>query len=212
MEKKPIAVTEFNAFYGKEAPRAREIRDLKSALYIAELLHTFARQGVFMGNFWTLIGSWYWPLLSDAERLIPSPTYYVFLLYGRHFGTRLVRVDSRSPRFEAPGIGGFPPLRGLPSLYCGASLAERGERLYLMAVNRSPLRGLPVQITVKGFSPAPRARAFLLTGPGFDADNDSGAERVTVQEIPVTAGTSFRHSLPPFGVTFLEMDREGGSP
>lgn len=53
-----------------------------------------------MANYWQMINSYWGMVHTDTEKPKLMPAYYLYRLWGQHFGTRLVNVSVESPRIE----------------------------------------------------------------------------------------------------------------
>lgn len=115
----PLAITEYNASFvqGKPVPyRFAYGPALFSADYIRVLLQPGSN--VEMANYWHFING-YWGLLrgprtpGDQPRAWKrQPAYYLFRLWGQHFGTQLVNAVVESPRVEFEGYNRTRPAQG----------------------------------------------------------------------------------------------------
>jgi len=116
----PLAITEYNASFVQEKPvpyRFSYGAAMFSADYIRVLLKP--ETNVLMANYWHFVNG-YWGMVrgpklpEDRPRTWKMmPAYYLYRLWGTHFGTALVAVEVESPRVEFEGLPGqVLPARG----------------------------------------------------------------------------------------------------
>jgi alpha-N-arabinofuranosidase len=114
----PLAVTEYNAAYVQEQPvplRFSLAAALFSADYVRVMLQPESR--VAMANYWQFVNG-YWGILRGQRvpgvEAVPwkrMPAYYIFRLWGNHFGNRLVATGVVSPPVEFEGFLRTRPAR-----------------------------------------------------------------------------------------------------
>lgn len=118
-KKLPLAITEYNAAFIQENPvpyRFAYGPALFSADYIRIMLKP--ETNVLMANYWHLVNG-YWGMIrtlrenEDVPGMKKMPAYYLYRLWGEHFGDRLVYVKVKSPRVEfAKGVCGVESATG----------------------------------------------------------------------------------------------------
>jgi len=101
-------------------------------------------------------------ILTDKEKFVLTPTYYVFEMYKVHQGATSIPVDVASPEYKAGEAV-------IPSLHASASKDTSG-RLHLSVVNLDPNR--PAEISIKtGDARAASVIGRVLTAPAMDSVN-----------------------------------------
>jgi alpha-N-arabinofuranosidase len=81
-------------------------------------------------------------ILTDKEKMILTPTYYVFKMYKVHQGATLIPVDLTAPEYKADQAS-------VPALSASASRDKEG-RLHLSIVNLDPNSSAEISTTVTG--------------------------------------------------------------
>lgn len=209
--KMPVAVTEFNTQYslGKGRHKTDEIRDLKSALSIADLFQVFVRQDIFMSNVWSAFS----PvnnlgLLRYVNgKLRKSPTYYVFSLYANDFGSHVVETKIEKNSYEK--VFNFyekgAPIN-VPQISVMATLSDDSETLYLAIVNRSLKENADLSLNLAGFDAEEKGTAWTVTGAGPYETNDGAKEVIK----PVKGDFSYKGkiSVPPISFTKIKLKKK----
>ena len=109
----PLAITEYNASFVQDKPVPYRF-SLGAALFSADYVRILLEPGtnVMMANYWHFING-YWGMVQGPR--LPEerqrawkrmPAYYLYRLWGSHFGSTLVRVTVDSPRVEFTGLPG----------------------------------------------------------------------------------------------------------
>lgn len=112
-----LAVTEYNGQFIQDQPipyRHTLVNAVHNADYIRIMLQPTSN--VVFANFWHLNNS-YWGMLTGGknsrDKLVKEPNYYVFYLYNKYTGNRLISLDSVSPAYDFKGGLGLSPRRGI---------------------------------------------------------------------------------------------------
>jgi alpha-L-arabinofuranosidase len=189
-----IAVTEWGpAFrFSFDSRYVDHPKTLGSALFSASVLKTFIESPkVDMANFLTLhdisvfgvIGSRNtdFPPKSDW---IPTPRYYAFQLFTKHFGERLLRSTTQGPTFNSIGVGLTDAVKDAPYLDVVSSLSADGRQLYIIAINKHFDRPIDASITLRSFPHVDQATVWTLNGTGIDAHTGTGIIRAPNVKVP----------------------------
>jgi len=165
----------------------------------------------------------------------PTPKYYAFELFSRHFGDQLIRSVETGPTFDTQTVGMEEALKGLPYLDVVSSLSSDGQHLYIIATNRQFDSPIEATIALRDFKPLPGGTAWTLAGTGIDATNGNapinvpgrpwgkqiedpqnprfskgGPGEITYSSSPVTGVNSqFTYRFPAHSVTSLVLSRFG---
>ena len=114
----PLAITEYNASFVQTRPMPYRY-SYGAALFSADYLRILLKPetNVEMANYWHLVNG-YWGMLrgprTPGEKPGPwrkLPAFWLYRLWGRHFGTKLVDVWVASPRLEFEGCLRVRPAR-----------------------------------------------------------------------------------------------------
>ncbi len=110
----PLAITEYNAMYVQQDPVPYRFT-LGGALFSADYLRVLMQPGsdVLMANYWQFSNGYWGFARSDLGGFKTQPAFYLFRLWAKHFGSRLVStaVDSPAVEFEG-GVGVVAPSKG----------------------------------------------------------------------------------------------------
>jgi alpha-N-arabinofuranosidase len=176
----PIAVTEWGPLFqvDPKGRYAQHNKTLGSALFVASALKVLIESPVTnIANFHLLndLGfmGWIGPArgASFAEpQWTPTPRYYSFELFSRHFGPQLLRSEAQSPTYDTPGVGAVGAVQKVPYLDVISSLSADSHQLFLIAINKDLDRPIEATIELDGFAPAATATAWSLNGSGVDAN------------------------------------------
>ncbi len=113
----PIAVTEYNASFVQQEPIPYRFT-LGAALFSADYVRVLMdpKLKVTMANYWHFANG-YWGMIRGPEQ--PGdrrpwrrmPAFWLYRLWGRHFGRRLVAARAEGPRLEFEGCLRVRPAR-----------------------------------------------------------------------------------------------------
>ena len=138
-------------------------------------------------------------VLTDKERMVLTPTYYVFRMYRVHQGATLIPTDLSAPEYKMDQAS-------VPSVSASASRDKDGK-LHLSVVNLDPNR--PAEITAKVAGSAVRSvTGEVLTAAAMNAMNTFASPNAIrpatfsgykIQDSQVTL------TVPPKSVVVLEL-------
>jgi len=106
----PLAITEYNASFVQSRPMPYRF-SFGAALFSADYVRILLKPqtNVLMANYWHLVNG-YWGMFRgprrpgrEAGKWKRLPAWYLYRLWGRHFGSRLVDVSVESPRLPFEG-------------------------------------------------------------------------------------------------------------
>ena len=230
-----IAVTEWGPFFHFDVKNrfVDHVKTLGSALYVASVLKVLVESPkVEIANAFKLVDPLFmgWIGLRDGRPAATAP-YLAFQLFTRHFGERLVPSVTKSPTFDSRAVGWVDRVPDVPYLDVVASRSADGNTLYVLAVNKHLDQPLVARITLRGFTPAGTATAWVLNGAGIDAHTGTrplegpgiewgkqaadepngrfgrggpGEVSLTSRQVPGVSST-FEYSFPAHSVTSLEI-------
>ncbi|UCD28732.1 MAG: hypothetical protein JSV03_16920, partial [Planctomycetota bacterium] len=109
---------------------------------------------------------------------------------------RNVRIQKYLPRI-------FPAVSFISA---NASQSEDGRNYYLMIINKNLDQPIDTTISLAGLQPT-HARAWMLTGPGPEATNETNSDNVKIREkVGRITKDKVTITLPPCSLTALEVD------
>jgi alpha-N-arabinofuranosidase len=139
-------------------------------------------------------------VLTDKEKMVLTPTYYVFKMYRPHQGATLIPSEITAPEYTLDGAS-------VPSLSASASRDKDGK-LHLSIVNLDPNRAAEITMKIIG-SAAGKITGEVLTASTMNAMNtfDNPA---AMKPAPFTAfriqGAQADLRIPPKSVVMLELE------
>jgi alpha-N-arabinofuranosidase len=138
-------------------------------------------------------------ILTQNDRMLLTPSYHVFEMYGVHQDATMVPVDVQS---EAYAHGGF----SVPAVSASASVDAAG-RMHLSLSNANPHTDLPVQVFVRGMRVA-KVQGRVLQGDRMAAHNTLEQPNAVVPrglaEVTV-GGDALKVGLPKMSVAVIEI-------
>jgi alpha-N-arabinofuranosidase len=138
-------------------------------------------------------------ILTDGDKMVLTPTYYVYKMYVPFQDAQLIPLKLDAGEFKVGDIA-------LPQV---DAIAARGKdgRIWLAVTNLDPSKEAVVRARVPS-TKATFARGEVLTAPKVDSVNTFEAPKtVTPQTIRIQVGDGkVELRLPPKSVTVLELD------
>lgn len=177
---------------------------LRDALVAASTLDIFNRHcdKVKMANIAQLVNVLQALVLTLEEKMILTPTYYVYRMYKDHQGAQSLRIEIETPEIEFL-IG--EQTRTLPGLMGSASL--KGGALFLTLVNPHCEEPVEAEILLQGGLEVVSASGEQLTHLDIHAHNTFDApynlRPETIQ--PPLRGKTFVYTFPQASVTALKL-------
>src|SRR6185436_10653603 len=101
-------------------------------------------------------------ILTDKEKMILTPTYYVFEMYKVHQNATQIPVEVTAPEYKSGQ-------ESIPSLHVSASRDKSG-RLHVSIVNLDPNRFAQVSMKIVGAT-AGNITGNVLTAPAINTTN-----------------------------------------
>jgi alpha-N-arabinofuranosidase len=200
-----LMVDEWGTWYdpapGKDMGALYQQNSLRDAVVAGINLNIFNNHSdrVQMANIAQMVNVLQAMILTDQEKMILTPTYYIFEMYKVHQGATLIPVELNSPEYR------FGPA-SIPSLNASAS-RDSGGRLHLSIVNLDPNHAAQVSAKVMG------ARIRNITGRVLTAmamnttntfERPDAVKPVTFRGAKVQ-GDEITLSLPSKSVVVLEL-------
>ena len=139
-------------------------------------------------------------ILTDKEKMLRTPTYWVFEMFKVHQGGTFLPVELQSPDYAFGG-------EKIPAVSASATRAADGRAVHLSLVNTHPRQPATLTVTLAGVSAASVA-GRVLTAPTMQAHNTFAAPD-TVRPVPfegvTLAGSTLTVTLPAKSVAVLEL-------
>ncbi len=143
-----LMVDEWGTWYDREPGRDMgalyQQNTLRDAVVAGINLNIFNRHAdrVQMANIAQMVNVLQAMILTDKEKMILTPTYYVFKMYKVHQGATLIPVDLTAPEYKVDQASA-------PALSASASRDKEG-RLHLSIVNLDPNSSAEISTTFSG--------------------------------------------------------------
>ncbi|HJX92200.1 MAG TPA: alpha-N-arabinofuranosidase [Pyrinomonadaceae bacterium] len=163
-----LMVDEWGTWYDREPGRDMgalyQQNTLRDAVVAGINLNIFNKHAdrVKMANIAQMVNVLQAMILTDKEKMVLTPTYYVFKMYKVHQDATLIPIDLSAPEYKMDQTS-------LPSLSASASRDKEG-RLHLSIVNLDPNRPAEVSTTVSG-STVTNISGEILTASMINAMN-----------------------------------------
>ena len=181
----------------------RQHGSLRDAIVAALNLNMFARHAdrVRMANIAQMANVIHSLILTDQERMVLTPTYYIYKMYVPFQDARLLALDLGSPGQYQVGDVTLPRIDGI------AARAKNGH-VVIALTNLDANATADLALVVEGLS-VRSATGEVLTAPAVDSANIFGAPNA-VSPMPVsfkTSGGRLILRLPPKSVTVVQADQ-----
>src|SRR6185295_16264317 len=163
-----LMVDEWGTWYdrepGKDMGALYQQNTLRDAVVAGINQNIFNRHAdrVQMANIAQMVNVLQAMILTDKEKIILTPTYYVFKMYKVHQGATLIPVELTAPEYKLDQAS-------MPALNASASRDKEG-RLHLSLVNLDPNRSVEISTTISG-SPVKSVTGEVLTDSRMNAMN-----------------------------------------
>jgi alpha-N-arabinofuranosidase len=177
-----LAVDEWGGWYaplpGSNPAFLVQQNSLRDAVLAALNLNIFARHAdrVRIANIAQMVNVLQAMIITDAEKMVLTPTYHVFRMYLPFQDATFVPVTVDAGSYTAGGVT-------LPRVDAIAA-KDTGGRLWLAVTNVDPNRAAEVVVNVPGMT-SPSASGETLTAPRVDSVNTVEAP-TAVQPKPIT--------------------------
>jgi alpha-N-arabinofuranosidase len=200
-----LMVDEWGTWYDREPGRDMgalyQQNTLRDAVVAGINLNIFNRHAdrVQMANIAQMVNVLQAMILTDKEKMILTPTYYVFKMYKVHQGATLIPVDLTAPEYKVDQAS-------VPALSASASRDKEG-RLHLSIVNLNPNSSAEISTTVEG-STIKNVTGEVLTASRMNAMNtfeDPHAIKPTSFSGFAVQGSQLTLSIPAKSVVVLEF-------
>jgi alpha-L-arabinofuranosidase len=205
-KKVALVVDEWGAWYaplpGSNPGFLVQQNSMRDAILAALNLNTFARHAdrVRMANIAQMINVLQAMIITDKEKMVLTPTYYLFKMYTPFQDSTFVPVAFDAGAYKHGDIT-------LPRVDAIAAKDATGK-LWLALTNLDPNQPVEVEASLAGIA-ARSATGETLTAPKVDSVNTFDAPRTVVPK-PITAkvqGGKLALKLEPKSVTVLALEQ-----
>ena len=164
-----LVVDEWGTWYDQE-PGSQpgflyQQNSLRDALVAALNFHVFQRHAdrVTMANIAQTVNVLQAMILTSKEKMLRTPTYWVFEMFKVHQGGTFLPVELQSPDYV---LG----QEKIPMVSASATRAADGSAIHLSLANTSPTQAVTLSVKLAGFTPKAVA-GRVLTAPEMTAHN-----------------------------------------
>jgi alpha-N-arabinofuranosidase len=164
-----LVVDEWGTWYDQE-PGSKpgflyQQNSLRDAIVAALNFHIFHKHAdrVVMANIAQTINVLQAMILTDKEKMLRTPTYWVFEMLKVHQGGTFLPVELQSPDYA------FGQDK-IPMLSVSATRAADGSGVHVSLANTSPSQAATLSVKLAGVSPK-SVTGRVLTAPAIDAHN-----------------------------------------
>jgi alpha-L-arabinofuranosidase len=205
-KKTGLVVDEWGTWYdvepGTEPGFLYQQNTLRDAVVAALNFHVFQKHAdrVVMANIAQTVNVLQAMILTDKEKMLRTPTYWVFEMFKNHQGGTTLPVELTAPDYTFGGTT-------IPSVSASATRAADGRTVHLSLVNTNPSAGVTVKVAVSGMAPA-SASGRVLTAPTLQAHNTFAAPDAVAPAVftgLTLAGGSLDVRLPARSVVMIEL-------
>ena len=164
-----LIVDEWGTWYdvepGTEPGFLYQQNTLRDGLAAALNFHIFQRHAdrVVMANIAQTVNVLQAMILTDKEKMIRTPTYWVFEMFKVHQGGTVLPVELTSPDYVFGD-------QKIPALSASATRAADGKTIHLSFANTHPNAAITLTVRLAGFAPA-SVTGRMLTAPTMQAHN-----------------------------------------
>ena len=163
-----LMVDEWGTWYDREPGRdmgalfqQNTLRDAVVAGINLNIFNNHAER-VQMANIAQMVNVLQAMILTDKEKMVLTPTYYVFKMFKVHQGATLIPVELNAPEYKLDQAA-------VPSVNASASRDQEGK-LHLSIVNLDPNRAADITTTIDGSS-VKNVSGEVLTASAMNAMN-----------------------------------------
>jgi alpha-N-arabinofuranosidase len=201
-----IVVDEWGTWYdvepGTEPGFLYQQNTMRDAVVAALNFHIFHRHAdrVVMANIAQTINVLQAMLLTDKEKMLRTPTYWVFEMLKVHQGGTFLPVELQSPDYAFGD-------QKIPAISASATRAADGKTVHLSLANTSPRQVVTLRVALSGVT-ARSATGRILTAGAMNAHN-TFASPDAVKPVPfdgaTLAGGALDVRLPARSVVVVEL-------
>jgi alpha-N-arabinofuranosidase len=201
-----LVVDEWGTWYdvepGTEPGFLYQQNTLRDALAAALNFHIFQRHAdrVVMANIAQTVNVLQAMILTDKEKMLRTPTYWVFEMFKVHQGGTVLPVEVTSPDYVFGD-------QKIPALSASATRAADGKTIHVSLVNTDPRQMFALKVALAGVAPT-SATGRVLTAQSMQAPNTFAApdvvKPVALGGVTLAAG-ALELRVPPMSVVIVEL-------
>jgi alpha-N-arabinofuranosidase len=201
-----LVVDEWGTWYDQEPGSTPgflyQQNSLRDALVAALNFHIFQKHAgrVVMANIAQTINVLQAMILTDKEKMLRTPTFWVFEMFKVHQGGTSLPVELQSPDYA---LGSDK----IPMVSASATRAADGSAVHLSLANSSPSQAVTLNVKLVGLAPKSVA-GRVLTAPAMNAHNTFAAPNA-IQPAPFTGavlkGDTLEVKLPAKSVVIVAL-------
>lgn len=201
-----MLVDEWGTWYdpapGKDMGALFQQNTLRDAVVAGMSLNIFNNHSdrVKMANIAQMVNVLQAMVLTDGERMVLTPTYYVFRMYRVHQDATLLQTDLIAPAYTMDATS-------VPSVSVSASRDANGK-LHVSIVNLDPNKAVEIATTVDGAT-VKNVAGEILTAPAMNAlntfDAPNGVEPAPFRGFAMQGG-GLSVTVPAKSVVMLEIE------
>jgi alpha-N-arabinofuranosidase len=176
------------------------LRDAVTAALYLNIFNNHARR-IKMANIAQTINVLQSMLLTQGDKLVKTPTFYVFKMYKVHQDATLLPINVTCEDYSFNGMT-------LPSVSTSASTDSEGK-IHLSLCNINPDGQIDIKIELRGAGKLKKVKGEIITAPAMNDYNDFGkSEKVNSKPFSEFAldKNLLKLSLPSKSVVTLEID------
>lgn len=202
-----LAFDEWNVWYSEaKPPLLRQVTSVKDAVFTAGVLNSLHKLSneVPIAAFAQTVSVIPLIATSGDGRMVLTPQYYVFKLYGENVGDYVLPTIVDSQLYKSSELN-----RYIPFIDTSAMITEGGKTLYLYVINRHETEYTYVQTAFKGFKPS-RGSMKTIAGESIEDRNTlENPHAVGVEEGNVKIeNTKVDLKLKPHSVNLVKLQGE----
>ncbi len=149
------------------------MRDAVTAALYLNIYNNHARR-VKMANIAQTINVLQSILLTQGDKLVKTPTFYVFKMYKVHQDATLLPINVECEDYSFNGMT-------LPGVSTSASKDSEGK-IHLSLCNLNPNNQLEIKVELRGADKLAKVKGEIITAPAMNDYNDFGKpEKVNIK-------------------------------
>ncbi len=176
------------------------VRDAVTAALYLDIFNNHARR-VKMANIAQTINVLQAMLLTKDDKLVKTPTFYVFKMYKVHQNATLLPINLVCEDYSFNGMV-------LPSVSASASKDNNGK-IHLSFSNINPNKNISIEVEIRGANKLSKVKGEIITASAMNAYNDfDKPEKVNCQPFSgyKLGNNLLQISLPSKSVVTLEIE------
>jgi alpha-N-arabinofuranosidase len=180
-----IAFDEWNVWYPEaKEPLVTQVTRVRDAVFTGGILNMLQRlcNIVPISNFAQTVNVLPLIIAASDGRMVLTPQYFVFKMYGSNKGARVLRTLTDSELYASNETGGY-----VPYVDASATVSKDGDTIYLYVLNRSENDSVELRVDFKGFTPKSGVQQFIAGEHAEDRNTLEDPDMVRIEQAPVEA-------------------------